>query len=419
MIVRTIEILLEYICFLISIYKFAKRKFGIDKWTIGLFLIEWIVMIFIIKGMVPPSFKLVIHMGFFVYIKIKFGMKWRNTISVYGLTLLSIMTLQMLLFYVFKILKLGVLDTEMKGCIINSIIIICLILWKEEYKNTIIKKLKSITNILFAVIFTILIFHVLYLYERSYNMNFDIAMQFLIESIGLSITAMLWVNAENENKIKTKELQMYDIYNHAFEEAISMIRMRQHEFENHINAIRCMQYMISERDELVIAQDEYCNSILKENKINKLLSLNLDPVVVGFLYSKISMANEKEVITKYDIENVDIKKKISICDFIEIVGILFDNAVEALELENEKILLLKILNEEGDFLVEISNISKVFLNNEIEKFCKYGYSTKGANRGVGLSRVKEIVHQYKASFHIQNCTYFGKNYLSFRVTFRK
>jgi len=223
------------------------------------------------------------------------------------------------------------------------------------------------------------------------------------------------MNAENENKHKTKELQLYEVYNHAFEESINAIQMRQHEFENHINAIKCMKYTIVEQDELLVAQDEYCEKILKENKINKLLNINLEPVIRGFLYSKILSASEMGILSRYNIENIDIKRYISIVDFVEVIGILFDNAVEALEHEDEKILIIKIYHREGALCLEVLNRSRVFLNSEIEKFCEYGYSSKGKNRGIGLARVKDIIHRYQGSFQIQNSTYLENNYLSFRV----
>lgn len=417
MVVRTIEMLLEYICFLLCIHRLLKQKVLFEKYAVGLFLVEWIIMTAIIKGVMPQSFKLLIHIGWVVYIKIRFSLSLSKSIVTYGKMLIIIMTMQMLCYYMFKIVRVNVLETQFKGCVLNSIIVICLCIWKDEYKNVVFSKLTSKKGIFFAIIFAGLIFHILYLYEKSYQMNFDVAMQFLLESIGLSITAMLWMNAENESKHKTKELQMYEIYNQAFEEAIKTIRMRQHEFENHLNAIKCMQYTMTEREALIVAQSEYCDEILEENRINKLLRMDLEPVVIGFLYSKISAASEKGILTKYDIESVDIKKKISICDFVEIMGVLFDNAVEALAHQDEKILLIRILQEGDSLCLEISNRSRVFLNNEIEKFLEYAYSTKGENRGIGLTRVKEIVYGYKGTLQIQNVMYSEENYLSFKVIF--
>lgn len=59
----------------------------------------------------------------------------------------------------------------------------------------------------------------------------------------------------------------------------------------------------------------------------------------------------------------------------------------------------------------------MYKNNEIENFCKYGYSTKGEKRGVGLARVKEIVEKNKAELLIRNMNYKDNNYLSFRICF--
>ena len=57
------------------------------------------------------------------------------------------------------------------------------------------------------------------------------------------------------------------------------------------------------------------------------------------------------------------------------------------------------------------------LYSEIEKFCVRGYSTKGMNRGMGLTRVKEIVMRINATLMICNKEYIDDNYLCFEVIF--
>lgn len=415
MVVRMIEILLEYSCFILCIHKLVKRKVVLEKYAIFLLGLEMVCMLAISKSILPPNYKVLLHIGFMIYVKVRFDFLWRKVFIVYGKMLVVIMTLQMFFYYMIKLIRLNLIDEELYGCVINGIIIFCLCIWKEEYKQDAIRKLKNRKGIFFGIVFAGLICHILYLYEKSYRVEFNIAMQFLLESIGLSITAMLWMNAENENKNKTRELEMYEMYNHVFEEAVLTIRMRQHEFENHINAIKCMNYTISEHDELITAQEEYCEMILKDNKINKLLYMNFEPVIIGFLYLKISSAYEKGIMTEYDIESVDIKEHISILDFVEVMGILLDNAIEALEYQEEKRVVIKMYINGERLCVEVANRSRVFLNNEIEKFCEYGYSSKGSNRGIGLSRVKEIVHKYRGIFQIQNRIYGDKNYVNFKI----
>ena len=88
-------------------------------------------------------------------------------------------------------------------------------------------------------------------------------------------------------------------------------------------------------------------------------------------------------------------------------------------IENKKIILKIIQEESRYFCFEVANKSRIYHNNEIEKFVKYGYSTKGENRGVGLVRVRDIAKKYKAVFEIGNYVYNNENYLRFRIKFER
>ena len=210
---------------------------------------------------------------------------------------------------------------------------------------------------------------------------------------------------------------MYELYNHAFEETIATIRMRQHEFQNHINAIKCMKYSIENQDELLIEQERYCDDVLRESSIANLLKLRMDPVLVGFLYAKITTAQDAGIQVEYEVNPIDIRGRIETYEMIELIGGLFDNAVEALKEMKTRKIMLKLVNIEKGFIVEVANISRIYSNNEIENFCSYGYSTKAKNRGIGLARIKEIIRKTRATLLIQNQSYKNENYLCFKVCF--
>lgn len=415
MVIRTMEMLFEYICLVLCIHKIAGKKVQINLWVILPFLMEWILVVLSSIFKISLGYKFIVVAGILLYIKVKVVGTWKKAVNVCGTMLIIILSLQVMQYYLFKFLILESVFGEYEGIIVNINICLLLLLWKEKYGNIVISKINKIKGI---VISLLILIRILYIVSRNAYADVENVVQFLFETIGLSIVCILWISAEKEKNHKAREVQMYELYNKAFEEAIMTIRTRQHEFENHINAICCLQYTIADHDELLLAQEQYCEKVLQENKLNRLLKLNMEPVLTGFLYSKITSAEEKGIVTKYEIQSTNIKEKIAIYEFIELVGILFDNAVEALNEKNGKIIILKMLIEdESSFSVEIANSSPVYSNNEIEKFCSYGYSTKGEKRGIGLSRVKEIAKKYNAIFQIQNCIYDGGNYLSFKLSF--
>ena len=415
MVIKTIELAVEYMAFVLCIYKSAKRKVKFSLWMFLPFFIEWIYVLWSDTGKISIICKLIVLVGIFLSIKIELVTTWAETIKIFVTGMLTIMSLQLLQFYLFKFGVITQFNIRYEGIIVNINICRVALLWKEKYRNILINGLSKIKSI---IILILMLIRIIYLFSQNTYADLGIALQFLFETVGLSVACILWITTENEKSHKTKELQMYEIYNQAFEEAIITIRTRQHEFENHINAIKCMRYTITDCEEVLSTQEQYCEKLLQENKLNRLLKLNVEPVLIGFLYSKITSAEAKGISVKYEIQSVDIKEKIAIYEFIELIGILFDNAVEALEEKECKQIVLNLkLENEKSFYVEIANASPIYTNSEIEKFCTYGYSTKGEKRGVGLTRVKRIAQKYNVLFQIQNCEYAEKNYLSFKLSF--
>lgn len=418
MIVRTIEILLEFISIILCIHRVAGKKIKFNIWLIGLGIFEIILMFLIAFSDWGWYFRIFIYVGIFLYVRKNVVNSWDKAVKAYGIMLVSIISLQIIVYFLFKLLRLNVLNTYYGGIAINAMICLFIRVWNPKYFNLLVNKIKSSRVKVIVILFAMSLFCFLRMYNQGKYMNFDTAILFLIGTIGFSMVSILWISAENENKHKAKELKIYESYSIAFEEAIKTIRIRQHEFENHINAIRCLQYTIKNHEELICEQEKYCDNVLKENSINKLLTLKLEPILVGFLYSKITMANQKGIQTEYDICFFDNGTKIEIYELIELLGILFDNAVEALDREEGNkciFLMLKSNNENKNVKVEISNTSRIYHNSELEKFCTYGYSTKGNKRGMGLSRAKEIVNNYNGILQIQNYVYNSENYLCFKI----
>lgn len=416
MVVRTIEIVLEFIATVICIFKLAGLKVEINKWNSFLGVVNWVVMMPISYGIISPYIRCLMYVFMVAYIKFILKKSWNKAISIFGSAMITIVSLQFVMFYLVKITHINLSN---RGILINAMICIICCIWRERYFASIIKYLNTTKGIIISALYFLIFIQIIYLNENEGYLRKEMVIQFLAETIGLSIVSLLWIGAEIEHKQKTKEIQMYKLYNQAFEETIMTIKARQHEFENHINALQCLQYTIPDKDELFKAQEEYYSSILQDSAIKQLLRLHIEPVLVGFLYSKIILANEKGVTVKYDIQPVKIREYILLYELIEVLGILFDNALEAIVVEEEKIILLRIGDVENYLCFELANRSRFYRNCEIEKFVKDGFSTKGRERGVGLTRVREITQKYKAIFEIRNCEYEGENYLQVGIKFTR
>ena len=83
-----------------------------------------------------------------------------------------------------------------------------------------------------------------------------------------------------------------------------------------------------------------------------------------------------------------------IIDFMRCLGIILDNAVEAAIESENKILNIAFINKNKSILVIVENTFPDELP-PVYKMFKYGFSTKGNNRGIGLSNLREISNKYK------------------------
>lgn len=420
MIVNVIEIFTEYLSIIFCLHRVAEKKIVIDKYVIIFFVGELLSILIAERYRNQYSWIMIfVYIIFLLYAKVQLCKKWREAIKKVCITLIIISCMQLLIYFGTKFIYDSIIDNKIVGIFINCINSLILVLWKKEYLIRVARRLLNSTSSIIIFLFSIFMY-LIYMYRKSDFIYGSIIIRVLSGIVGVGIILILWMNAEYEKKSKAKELQLYQLYNKTFEEAVDAIRRRQHEFDNHINAIKCLQLTIENPNDLIKAQNEYCDNVLKDNSFSKLLKLHNEPILAGFLYSKFINAKEQGISINYELHTIDIKGKIEIYELIEIIGIFIDNAIEALSVmdDNEKKLIVKILQEDTKKVsIEIANRSRKYLNTEIEKFCNYGYSTKGKNRGIGLSRVKEIVKKYKADFLIENIKYNGDIYLSFKIIF--
>ena len=80
-------------------------------------------------------------------------------------------------------------------------------------------------------------------------------------------------------------------------------------------------------------------------------------------------------------------------DLVRSLGILLDNAIEE-SMDKEKAMISIILLDENDSIyININNVLE-HPNMNVNEIYNYGYSSKGENRGVGLSNYKKIIRTY-------------------------
>lgn len=117
------------------------------------------------------------------------------------------------------------------------------------------------------------------------------------------------------------------------------------------------------------------------------------PTLKSFLAAKIFEAQKKGIETKIEIPDIISALPMKLIDFIIIISIFCDNAIEAALESQTKEIKIAFFCHNNAIIFLIENSSKVEKVN-ISQMYKEGYSTKGQSRGIGLPNVMKILQPY-------------------------
>ena len=214
----------------------------------------------------------------------------------------------------------------------------------------------------------------------------------------ITISILKNIKLETNNKIESTKLEQQKKYILALEKNNNEIRKFKHDFNN---IILGLDGYINNDDFDKEKLKKYFNStIMNFNnniELNDIVIAKLNSIKVSSLKSLIT---NKVLIAQNNNINVDINIQGEITNFYtdemqlsRILGILLDNAIEAaLEVTDDKKIEMNIIQIDKTTDIQISNT----FNNigiPIADFNKEGFSTKGTNRGLGLSSAHEIANK--------------------------
>lgn len=208
-----------------------------------------------------------------------------------------------------------------------------------------------------------------------------------------------WQQEKYEKLSKEREYEIHKTYDGVYTQLLDSMRKKQHDFHNHITAIYSHHLMAKDYDTLVALQKKYCDEIMEENRYARLLSSN-SPIVIAFLYSKFIEAESKGCRITYDIKVDELQCKIPDYKLIEVLGILLDNAIEAVQDYDLKNIWVEMREMTDIIHVAVKNNSRYYKQEELIQLMGMGYSTKAQNRGIGLSKAKDILMEYECDLRI-------------------
>ena len=195
-----------------------------------------------------------------------------------------------------------------------------------------------------------------------------------------------------------RELQLRNMsdYSQHIEELYNELRSFRHDY---INILRSLKLGIDTHD--LPAIEQIYNQVLKDSgqalnqskyDLGRLSNIHND-ALKSVLSAKFLEAQSKGIEIGLEVPQEIKPQGMELLDFITIVSILADNAMEAAVETSHPVVSFAFLEQEGRQIFIIENTIKEFSIHSDSIF-KKGFSTKGENRGLGLSNVQNIISHY-------------------------
>lgn len=366
-------------------------------------------------------FSVIAYSGIYIYIYTKFKEGFQRSIVYEVLYFIINSFVQLIcsgiLFLISKVLPIDNGITAILG--INVLVLIILLCIKRYFYKISLYVLNSsyLTYIamggaLFVITYLVIVYKIGKYFRATDYLVFGIV------TVLICVLALSWQKEKYEKTAKEKEIALREQYDEMFHDLVTSVRRKQHDIDDHINVIYCQHKMAQSLEELISVQEQYCDWIKEDNAFSHLLRAD-NPVLGGFLYSKFCQAKDMGCSIDYDIKVLDLQCRIPVYKIVEILTVLLNNAMEALETRPVKKLTVKILETETEMTLFVKNSYKHIPRSELVNFIKPGYSTKGNNRGQGLAKVMDILHSYDGELKIESDEDEKDSWVSFEVFIKK
>ncbi|WP_415410800.1 quorum-sensing sensor histidine kinase AgrC [Staphylococcus agnetis] len=278
--------------------------------------------------------------------------------------------------------------------IITSLVVRLLMI-KLKYTWLYVNKVYLVTLMICLLTFFLAMFYFLPDYVASVA-EFKIIgfFYFTFVAIFIAILLLVTITTSREINYRRSQQEIEDYYNYTLR--VEQVNNRMRKFRHdYINILSTMSEYLRE-DDLEGLKAYYNKHIspLKDHfeantlKLNGVENLKVKEIK-GVITTKILQAQERQIEISVEVADEINEINMEMIDLSSILGIIMDNAIEAsMNLETPMIQIAFIKTEQS-VLIIIMNKAPDNLP-KLHTLYQEGFSTKGKNRGLGLSTLKEI-----------------------------
>ena len=282
--------------------------------------------------------------------------------------------------------------TNIIVCIILLLIKTSLIKQLFHRFYEIIKNKEKVTNIIFLILLTIAFSFFFYNIGISTFLNAEFILNYIIIIV---LTIITFIFFESINKYQKLEREYDNLFSYiqTFEDWIEKEQLNRHEYKNQLAVIRCVTKDKNVKDKIDEILEDNIN--IDDQSLTNLKNLPKGGLK-GLMYYKAAIAQKRKIKLSTDVyidENGMLSKlsKDKIRTLCKLIGIYFDNAIEASMESRKKILVIEIYELKDSVSIVFSNTFKK--ETLLKDRNKKGISSKGEGRGNGLYFSSKILKE--------------------------
>lgn len=231
--------------------------------------------------------------------------------------------------------------------------------------------------------------------SESFKLVVLVYVAFILAIIVLVIVISFTVLREMKYKRQVEEIENYYKYTLRIEKINNDMRKFRHDY---VNILLSMSEYIRDDDmpglrayfekHIVPLKDNMQTNSFKINGLERLQIRELK----GLLTTKIIQAQENNVRVSVEVPDEINHISLDMIDLSRVMGIILDNAIEAsTEIDDPLIQIGFMKSNEAVMIIVMNKCAKDI--PKVHELFKESFSTKGPNRGLGLSTLREIIDQ--------------------------
>lgn len=278
--------------------------------------------------------------------------------------------------------------------IINCLIII-FIIKKLKLNNKIDSKLEKISSysvLIFLILTVIVLTIITYNFTINEDFNINIGINMAIALIFICLLGIFIKEKNNYSQLSSEYDNLY-VYVQNFEDWIEKEQLNRHEYKNQLAVLRCLTKEKKAKEKIDEILEDNIN--IEGQFVTQLKTLPKGGIK-GLMYYKAAIAQKRKLhlTTDVSIEDKGILSKLSekeVRILCKLIGIYFDNAIEAAEESRKKNISIEIYELKDKVNFVFSNTFKRHKNMKDRN--KKGVSTKGEGRGNGLYFAEKLIKE--------------------------